>query len=119
MEFIGAALVVFRLAKIRQDVVEAPAGIAKLPPMVEVIRLAADIDQSIDRTGSTKNPATRGDDPAVVAFRLRLSLVTPIESTIVEQPAKAERNVKLRVPVIGARLYEKHAMPAGRSKPIG
>ena len=104
MESIGAALVVFRLAKIRQDVVEAPAGIAKLPPMVEVLRLAADIDQSIDRTGSTENFATRGDDPAVMASGLRLSFVAPIKSTIVEELAKAERNVKPRVPIIWARL---------------
>jgi hypothetical protein len=64
--------------------------------------LAANIDQSIYRAGSTENPAARGDDLAVVASRLRLSLVAPIESAIVEQPAKAERNVKPWVTVVWA-----------------
>src|SRR5690242_21674884 len=94
MKLIRAAFVVLCFSKIGQYFLEAPTGIPELPPNVEVLRLSANIDQSIDRTGSTEDPATRGDDPAVVASRLRLGLVAPIESAIVEQPAKAERNVK-------------------------
>jgi hypothetical protein len=104
MELIRAALVVFCLPKIGQYFVEAPPGIAELPPNIEVLCLSADIDQSIDRTGPAENLATRGDDPAVMASRLRLSLIAPIEPAIVEQPAKAEGNVKPWVAVIGARL---------------
>jgi hypothetical protein len=119
MELIRAAFIVFCLSKIGQYFFEAPAGIPQLPPNVEVLRLSADIDQSINRTGSTENPATWGDDPAVVTSWLGLSLVTPIESPIVEQPAKAEWNVKPRMPVIWACLYEKHAMATGRSEAVG
>jgi hypothetical protein len=104
MELIFAALVIFCLPKVGQHLVEAPASIPELPPNIEVLRLSADIDQSIDRTGPAENPATRGDDPAVVASRLRLSLIAPIEPAIVEQPAEAEWNVKPWVAVIWARL---------------
>jgi hypothetical protein len=81
--------------------------------------LAADIDQSIDRTGPTENLSTRRDDFAVVAFRLRLGLVTPIESPIAEQLAEAERDMKPEVPAAGARLQEKHTMLTGHREPIG
>jgi hypothetical protein len=119
VKFIRAAFVVFRLPKIGQNFIETPTGIPQLPPNVEVLRLAADIDQSIDRTGPTENPSTRRDDFAVVTFRLRLGLVTPIEPSIAEQFAEAERNMKPVVPVAGARFQEKHSMLTGRSEPIG
>jgi hypothetical protein len=44
-----APLLILGTAEIGQDVVEAPAGIAKLPPMIEIRRLAAEIEQTIDR----------------------------------------------------------------------
>ena len=56
MELVRAAFVVFCLSKIGQYFIEAPAGIAELSPDVEVLGLSADIDQSVDRTGSTENP---------------------------------------------------------------
>jgi hypothetical protein len=40
--------------------------------MVEILRLSADVDQSIDRTGSTKNLAAWRDDFSIVALGLRL-----------------------------------------------
>jgi hypothetical protein len=104
VELIRATLVVFCFSKIGQYFLKAPTGIPELPPNVEVFRLSTNIDQSIDRTGSTENPATRGDNLAIVTSRLRLGLVAPIESAIVEQPAEAEWNVQPRVPVLWARL---------------
>jgi hypothetical protein len=50
---------------------------------------------------------------------LRLGFVTPIESAIVEQPAKTEWNVQPRVPVIWTCLEEKYPMSTGRSEPVG
>src|SRR5262245_48555393 len=119
MEFVGAAFVILRLAEIRQNVVKTPAGIAKLPPMVEVLRLAADINQAVDRTGPAENFAARRDDIAVVAFRLRLGLVAPIVTAIDEKPAEAERDMKPRMPIVGARLQQQHAISARRRQPIG
>ena len=50
MERIGAALLILGAPEIGQNIVETPADIAELPPMIEVLRLAADIEQTIDRT---------------------------------------------------------------------
>src|SRR5580704_19221806 len=119
VEFIGAAFVVLGFAEVGQDVVEAPTRISELSPMIEVIRLSADVDQSVDRTGAADNLAARGDDVAVVAIGLRFGLVAPIVTLIGEQPAEAERNVKPRVPVVGACLQQEHAVVARCSQPIG
>ena len=109
MEFVGAAFVVLRLAEIGEDVVETPAGIAKLSPVIEVLRLSADVDQSVDRTGTADNLAARSDDVAIVAY---CGFVAPVVAPIGEKPAEAERNVKPWVPVVGAGLQQKHAVEA-------
>jgi len=49
MQRILAACLIFGAAKVGEDILEAPAGIAKLTPMIEVRRLAADVEQPIDR----------------------------------------------------------------------
>jgi hypothetical protein len=54
-----------------------------------------------------------------MASRLRLGCVAPVESAIAEKLAVAERNMKPRVQVAGARLQQKHAMATGRGQPIG
>ena len=46
---VRAALLVLGAAEIRQHVVIAPADAAELPPIVEILPLAADIDQPVDR----------------------------------------------------------------------
>ena len=119
VKFVGAALVVLRLAEIGQHVVKAPAGIAELPPVVEVLRLAADIDQAVDRARAAENLSARRDDIAVVAFGLRDGLVAPIVAAVGEQPAEAERDMQPRMQVAGARLQQQHAMAARRGEPIG
>ena len=66
---VGAALVVLGHAEVRQHVLMAPAGVAELAPMVEVLGLAADVDQAVDRARSAERLAARRDDVAAVTFR--------------------------------------------------
>ena len=49
VEFVAAADLVLGALEIRQHVVERPAGVAELAPMVEILGLAADIDHAVDR----------------------------------------------------------------------
>jgi hypothetical protein len=49
VQFVGATDLVFGAAEIRQHVIERPAGIAELAPVVEVFGLAADVNQAVDR----------------------------------------------------------------------
>ena len=56
---VGAALLVLGLAEIRQHVVIGPAGIAELAPQVEILLLAADVDQAVDRGRPAEHLAAR------------------------------------------------------------
>jgi hypothetical protein len=42
-----------------QDVVPTPAAIAKLRPVVVILRLAADVDQPVDRRRAAEHAAAR------------------------------------------------------------
>ena len=115
---VGAALVVLGLAEVRQHVLVAPAGVAELAPVVEVLGLAADVDQAVDRARSAEHLAARRDDVAAVALRLRLGLVAPVVALVGEQLAVAERDVQPRMPVARPGLQQQHAM-ACRTRSAG
>ena len=57
-----AALLVLGAAEVGQHVVEAPAGIAELAPVIEILGLAAQIEQAVDRARSAQHLAARLDD---------------------------------------------------------
>lgn len=86
--------------------------------MVEVFRLSADVDQSVDRTGAAQNLPARCDDIAIEATGLRFGLVAPVIPLVGKEPAEPERNMKPWVPIFGARFEEKYAMPAQRRQTI-
>ena len=73
-----AALLVLGAAEVRQHIVEAPAGIAELPPMIVIRRLAAQIKQAVDRARPAQHLAARLDHLTVVELGLRLGLVEPV-----------------------------------------
>src|SRR5712691_2624235 len=49
MNISGFSLPVLSLLEVRQYVVPAPAAIAELAPMVEILGLATDVDEAVDR----------------------------------------------------------------------
>ena len=116
---IGAALLILGAPEIRQHILEAPAGIAELPPVIEILRLTADIEQAIDGTRSAQHFAARLNQRAVIHVRLGLRRIEPIDPGVVEQLAVAERNVNPDVAVASAGLQQEHAMAARCGKPVG
>src|SRR5262249_1940193 len=96
--------------KIGQHILEAPAGIAELAPMIEVRRLAADIEQAIDRARPAQHFPSRLDDLPVVELCLRLRGIEPIDLTIGEKLAVAERDVNPDWGAMAARLQQENAM---------
>ena len=118
VEIVSAALVVLGFAEVRQHVIVAPAGIAELAPVIEVLGLTADVDQSVDRARAAERLAARRDDVAAVTLRLRLGLVAPVVTPVGEQLAVAERNVQPWMAVSGTRLQQQHAMPSGCGQPV-
>ena len=118
MQVVRAALLVLGAAKIRQHVVEAPARIAELAPMVEVLGLPADIQKPVDRRGPAEYLAARLDDRAAGAFGLRLGAVEPVVLGIGEQLGVADRHVDPDVAILAAGFQHQHAMAARCAEPV-
>src|SRR5262249_60013514 len=87
-------------AEVRQHVVEAPAGIAELSPVIVVRRLSAQIEQAVDRARPAQHLPTRLDDRAVVELGLRLRSIEPVDPAVGEQLGVAERDVDPDVAVV-------------------
>src|SRR5215813_5116782 len=119
MQRILAPLLIFGAAKTGQHTLEAPAGVAELPPMIEVGRLAADVEQAIDRARAAQHLPAGLDDLPVVELGLRLRGVEPIDLTIGEQLAVAERDVNPDMAVMAARLQQENAMATRGGETIG
>src|SRR5262249_57274694 len=80
--------------------------------MIEVRRWAADVEQPIDRARAAQHFPPRLDDLPVVELGLRLRRVEPIDLSIGEQLAVAERDVNPDTAVMTARLQQENAMAA-------
>src|SRR3989442_1218990 len=116
MPGVRAAALVLRLPEVREEIVETPA---RDRPAVEVLALAADIDQAVDRGGAAENFAARREDAPVVQRRLGLRLVRPVDVGAREQLAVAERHVDPEVGVARPGFEEKHAAAAAFGEPAG
>src|SRR5215469_13712841 len=119
MQRILAARLVLGAAEVGQHILEAPAGIAELPPMIEVGRLAADVKQAIDRARASQHFPPRLDDAPIVELGLRLRAIEPIDLAVGEQLAVAERDVNPDVAIMPARLQQQNAMTARGGQTIG
>ena len=119
MPDISTALVVLGLAEIRQHFLGAPPGVAKPPPVIEVLGLTANIDEAIDRARTAQYLAAGRDDVAVVTPGLRLGRVAPVEAPVGEELAVAERDAQPRMAAVRANLEQQHAMLPRRSQPVG
>src|SRR5271166_3933888 len=98
------ALPAFGLAEIGQAIVPRPAAVAELRPVVVILGLAADVDESVDRRGAADHPAARVDDGAPVGAGVGLGAVFPRQGIVVEHLEESGRDVNQRVPVAPAGL---------------
>ena len=114
-----APLLVLGAAEVRQHIVEAPAGIAELPPMIVIRRLAAQIKQAVDRARPAQDLASRLDHLTVVELGLRLRLVEPVDPAVGEQLAVAERDMNPEMTIMAARFQQENAMAARRGQAVG
>ena len=112
VERILAPLLVLGAAEERQHVVIGPAGAAELPPLVVVLRLAAHIQQAVDRARPAQHPAARPLQPPPVQARVRLGRHAPVGARVVHGLEVADRDVDPDVAVRRSRLDQQH--PAGR-----
>src|SRR6185437_2299884 len=90
--------------KQRQTVVPAPAAVTELCPMIVVLRLAADVDQAIDRGGAANHATARIDDRSAVRAGIGFGTVFPGQLVVVEHLVEARRDVDQRIVVLAAGL---------------
>src|SRR5204863_4974262 len=84
VEFVAAARLVLGALEIRQHILERPAGVAELTPMIEIFGLAADVHHAIDRGRAAEDLAARPVDAAISRTRIGLGLVAPVDGRIGE-----------------------------------
>ena len=83
--WVTALLVIFRLAKEWQHVIETPAAATHLSPVVEVGGVAANIEHTVDGAGSAKGFAARPVDGAAATAFGSLGAVIPVNHRMVQQ----------------------------------
>jgi hypothetical protein len=119
MKLVFAALLILSLFEIRQHVLIAPADIAELAPLIEILFLAADIDEPVDRARTAQDLAARLDDSAVVELGFGLRLIKPVEFAVAKQLAVSDRDMNPRIAILAARFEQQHAIDARGAQAIG
>ncbi len=119
MIIVGAALLVLGAAEIRQHVVIRPADIAELAPMVEILALAADVDQPVDRARAAEHLAARPRDAPPVEPRHRLGLELPGDPRMIDVAVEPGRDMDPRVGVLAAGLDHQHLRRRVGRQPVG
>ena len=119
VECVGAARLMFGALEIRQHVVERPAAVAELAPMVEILGLAADIDHAVDRGRAAQHLAARPEHAAVGGAGVGLGLVAPVDRRVRKGFAKAERDMDPAVLVLAAGLEQDHPRRRVLAQPRG
>src|SRR5665213_547598 len=108
VQIVRAALLVLGAAEIREHVVERPAGIAELAPMVEILALAADIDEPVDRRRAAEHLAARPLH-APPAQRLQgLGLIDPGDPGVEDVAVEPGRDMNPGVGVLAAGFEQQH-----------
>src|SRR3984885_9923802 len=100
-------------------IVPAPADIAHAPPIVEVLRHAPAIDQSVDGARAPQHLAPRPIDAPSVESRIRSGLVLPIDLGIGECAAVSDGRPDPESPIRAAGFENQHSVAPACGQPIG
>ena len=113
------ALVTFRTFEIGQDRTVIPSGRSLLRPVVIVLALSANVQQSVDRTGAADDPPARPGDGTPSGAFSRLGRKEPGEALVVNglEVADGQAQPKIAIPSAGFQHCDPHA--GIRRQPIG
>ncbi len=112
----GAALAALGALEVGQDLVPAPAGAAVGRPAVVVDRAAAHVEHRVHRARAAERLAARDVEAAVVAARLGLGLVVPVELRL-ELLGEGGGDRDLRRAAAAAGLDQQHLDAAVLAQP--
>ena len=102
--------VVLRFFEIRQHIAPAPAGVARVAPVVKIAFLAAHIDHGVERAAATQHFAARPVRGAVAQRRVGLGGVHPVVVRVGECHAVTQRHLDQRAAVRAASLQQQDAV---------
>ena len=89
----------FAAPEIGQDVHIAPAAVAALGPVIEILPLAAIVDMAVDRGGPAQGAAAGGGDGAAAGELAGLGLVQPVQVGIEQGVDEPGRDMDEGMPV--------------------
>ena len=82
VELVRSARLMFGALEVGQHIGRRPSGIAELPPQIEILVLAADIDHAVDAGRTTEHLAARPEDATAVGTGIGLGLIAPVHRGI-------------------------------------
>ena len=109
--FVAAGGEGLRLAEVGQAVAIAPAAGAERLPLVEVVRMAAHVDEAVDRGRAAQDLAARAVDGAAVEARLRRGVVAPVVLGSVHRDRERRGHLDEDAAVAAAELEDQHFGP--------
>ena len=113
-----AAVPVLHADEVGGDVGPGPAVGAHLGPVVEVERMAADVDHAVDRGGAAEDLAARRRQRPAAEVGLRLGAKAPVVAGHVHRVGERGRHLDERAPVGAAVLDDDDRMP-GLAEAVG
>ena len=102
----------FEAIEDRLDVAPSPTGIAGIAPVVEVMRQAAAINESIDRAGSADDLAARPIGGAPIEPIVGIGAILPIDALVEEGLPIADWRPDPEPPVVAAGFENQNAVAA-------
>ncbi|MNQ40681.1 hypothetical protein D3C85_543400 [compost metagenome] len=116
---IAALLVALGPFEVRQAVAIAPIAGAELLPFVEVVGMATDVDQAVDRRRAAEHLAPRAMHAAPVETRFRLGFVAPVVLLGVHRDREGAGHLDQHAAVAAAELQHQHRGGGIRAEAIG
>jgi hypothetical protein len=119
MVLVRAPFLVLGAHEIGQHLVPGPTGITELAPMIVVLGLTPNVEQSVDSARTAKHFTPWPVDAAIIESRVGFSLVAPIEPRIVHGLEVTDWHVNPWIPVSPARFDEQHRHIGIGGKTVG
>ena len=106
-----------RLLEVRQDVLEAPAAAAHGGPIVEVLALAAHLQQAIDGSRTAEHLAAWKEQLSPERLLLRLRVIDPVHLGIVEDEKEAGGKAQINAAVHWTGFQDENAIASALAEP--
>ena len=115
---VATLLPALRALEIRQHVAVRPSLGPFLRPPLEILGIAADIDETVDRRRAAQHLAAGGMQAPAVKMRLGLGVIEPVVLRHVHRNGERRGHLDVNRAVGAAILEQEHAVPPIRAQPI-